>query len=160
MPDRISVTRRVAAPADLLFRIVSDPQGHVEIDGSGMLDAAPGAAPLTSVGETFDMDMDRTPLNDIPGLVKYQVRNTVTQFVPDRLFEWTIGPIAGPPFNHVYGWQLDPVSATETDVTNYCDWTNISDEMRSRREWPIVPVSMLEASVERLAQMAAERAGA
>jgi hypothetical protein len=60
------------------------------------------------VGETFDMDMDREPLGDIPHLKKYQVRNTVTR----------IGFGDHPPFGHVYGWSLDPVNETETDVTN------------------------------------------
>lgn len=120
-----------------------------------MLDAAPDARPLTAVGETFDMEMDRTPLNDIPGLVKYKVRNTVTQIVPDQLVEWTIGAVDQPPLGHVYGWQLDAVSDTETDVTNYCDWTNITPELRSRRpDWPIVPVEMLEQSVAKLDEIA------
>ena len=97
------------------------------------------------------MHMDRTPLNDIPGLVKYSVRNTVTQIDPDRLVEWTIGAPDQPPLGHVYGWQLDPVNEHETDVTNYCDWTNITDELRARgRTWPIVPVEMLEESVAKL----------
>lgn len=152
--ERVSVTRRIAASAGEIFRIVADPAGHVRIDGSGMLEAAPDAQPLSAVGETFDMQMDRTPLNDIPGLVKYSVRNTVTQFVPDRLVEWTIGTIDQPPLGHVYGWQLDPVSDGETDVTNYCDWTNITDELRARnRTWPIVPVAMLEASVAKLERL-------
>ena len=135
-PDRMSATRRIAAPASTLFHIVSSPAGHVQIDGSGMLEAAPDAKPLTAVGDTFDMDMDRTPLNDIPGLVKYKVRNTVTQFVPDRLIEWTVGSADRPPLGHVYGWQIEPVSDTECDVTNYCDWTAISPETRDRRPWP------------------------
>jgi len=152
--DRVSATRRINAPASVLYGIVSDPAGHVRIDGSGMLETAPDARPLTAAGDTFDMHMDRTPLNDIPGLVKYTVRNTVTQIVPDRLVEWTLGAIDQPPFGHVYGWQLDPVSDDVTDVTNYCDWTNISDELRARREWPIVPVSMLEESVAKLERIA------
>jgi hypothetical protein len=155
--ERVSATRRIGAPAAAIYRIVSDPAGHVRIDGSGMLDAAPDAQPLTAVGETFDMNMDRTPLNDIPGLVKYTVRNTVTQIEPDRLVEWTIGGVDQPPLGHVYGWQLDPVSDTETDVTNYCDWTNITPELRARRpDWPIVPVSMLEESVAKLERLATE----
>ena len=77
----------------------------------------------------------------------------VTQIVPDRLFERGIGGIGTPPIGHVYGWQLEPVSETETDVTNYCDWTNIGDEIRARRTWPIVPVHMLEQSVEKLEQI-------
>lgn len=149
--ERVSVTRRIAAPAAAIYAIVSDPAGHVRIDGSGMLDAAADAKPLTAVGETFDIHMDRTPLNDIPGLVKYSVRNTVTKIEPGHLVEWTIGAIDQPPLGHVYGWQLDPVSDTETDVTNYCDWTDIVQALRDAgRTWPIVPVEMLEESVAKL----------
>jgi hypothetical protein len=146
----VSATRRIAAPASRLFPIVATPSGQVAIDGSGMLDAAPDDRPLTTVGETFDMDMDREPLGDIPGLTKYQVRNTVTRITPDRLIEWTVGFGDHPPFGHVYGWALDPVSETETDVTNYCDWSNATDEMRAGVSWPVVPVAMLEQSVENL----------
>lgn len=155
--ERVSVTRRIAAPADAIYAIVSDPEGHVRIDGSGMLEAAADARPLTEVGQTFDIHMDRTPLNDIPGLVKYSVRNHVTRLEPGRLVEWTIGAVDQPPLGHVYGWQLDPVSATETDVTNYCDWTNIVPALRAAgREWPIVPVSMLEQTMDSLAKVVAE----
>ncbi len=152
--DRVSVTRRVAAPADHLFRLVSDPSAQVAIDGSGMLVAAPDAVPLTTIGETFDMDMDREPLGDIPNLKEYQVRNTVTNIIPGRLVEWTVGFGDHPPFGHVYGWELEPVTDNETDVTNYCDWTNISDEMRSGVTWPVVPVAMLEQSVDNLERLA------
>lgn len=149
--QRVSATRRIRASAHALFEIVASPEGHVRIDGSGMLDAAPDARPLTAPGDVFDMEMDRTPLGDIPGLVKYTVRNTVTQLVPDQLVEWTIGGVDQPPFGHVYGWRLDAVSDAETDVTNYCDWTNITPELRARRpDWPIVPVEMLEQSLANL----------
>jgi hypothetical protein len=154
--ERISATRRIAAPASKIFQIVSSPDGHIQIDGSGMLEASPGAKPLTAVGDTFDMDMDRTPLNDIPNLVKYNVRNTVTQFVPDRLIEWTVGSADRPPLGHVYGWQIEPVSDTESEVTNYCDWTAISQETKDRRPWPVVPVEMLEKSVDNLDRIATQ----
>jgi hypothetical protein len=153
--QRVSASRCIQASAHALFEIVSSPEGHVRIDGSGMLQAAPDARPLAAVGDVFDMEMDRTPLNDIPGLVKYKVRNTVTQIVRDQLVEWTIGGIDQPPFGHVYGWRLDAVSDSETNVTNYCDWTNITPELRARRpDWPIVPVEMLEQSVAKLDEIA------
>jgi hypothetical protein len=155
-PDRVSASRRIAAPASKLFQIVSSPSGQVAIDGSGMLEAAPDDRPLTKVGETFDMDMDRAPLGDIPNLTKYQVRNTVTQIVPDHLIEWTVGTGDKPPFGHTYGWILDSVSQTETDVTNYCDWSNATEEFRSHMNWPVVPVAMLEKSVENLDRVATE----
>jgi hypothetical protein len=151
---RVAATRRITAPASTIFAIVSDPVGHVDIDGSGMLEAAPDARKLTEVGQTFEMDMDRRPLGDIPNMGKYQVRNTVTQITPDRLFEWGVGTIDRPMFGHVYGWQIDPVGDDECDVTNYCDWTNIPEEMLSAREWPIVPLSMMEKSVENLERIA------
>jgi hypothetical protein len=100
------------------------------------------------------MDMDRAPLGDIPGMGKYKVRNVVTQVVPDRLFEWGVGGVDQPPLGHVYGWQLDPVSDTETDVTNYCDWSDATEGMRSGVAWPVVPVGMLEQSVENLDRLA------
>jgi hypothetical protein len=152
-PDRVSATRRIAAPASLLFQIVARPSGQVAIDGSGMLDAAPSDRLLTTVGETFDMDMDREPLGDIPNLTKYQVRNTVTRITPDRLVEWTVGFGDHPPFGHVYGWALEPVGENETDVTNYCDWSDAAEEMRTGVTWPVVPVAMLEQSVEKLDRM-------
>lgn len=156
--QRVSASRRIASPAAAIWAIVSDPEGHVRIDGSGMLDAAADALVITEVGQTFDMHMDRTPLGDIPGLTKYSVRNTVTQVVPERLVEWTIGGIDQPPLGHVYGWVLEPVDDTTTDVTNYCDWTHITPELRARRpDWPIVPVSMLEESVGALERLVTDR---
>lgn len=152
--ERVSVSRRIGAPAAAIYALVSDPAGHVAIDGSGMLEAAPDATPITAVGDTFDIAMDRTPLNDIPGLVKYSVRNTVTQLEPGRLIEWTIGAVDQPPLGHVYGWLLDAVDENTTDVTNYCDWTNIIDGLRAAgRTWPIVPVEMLEASLDKLERL-------
>jgi hypothetical protein len=156
--DRITTSRRISAPAAVIFGIVADPKGHAEIDGSGMIDAAVDARPITSAGDTFDMDMDRTPLNDIPGLVKYKVRNIVTRFRSGQLVEWTVGGVDMPPVNHVYGWLLDPVSDDQTDVYHYCDWTNISDKMRTERSWPIVPIHMLETSIANLERIAEQRA--
>ncbi len=153
-PDRVSATRRIGAPAGRLPRIVATPSGQVATDGSGMLEAAPDDRPLTRTGETFDMDMDRQPLGDIPNLTKCRVRNTVTRLTPDRLVEWTVGFGDHPPFGHVYGWVLDPVGEAETDLTNYCDWSNASEEMRSGVTWPVVPVAMLEQTVANLDRMA------
>jgi len=156
--DRVEVSRRIAAPSGAIFALVSDPAGQVAIDGSGMLQAALDARPLTAVGDTFDIAMDRTPLDDIPGLVKYSVRNTVTKLEPGRLIEWTIGVPGGPPFGHVYGWQLSPVDDRHTDVVNYCDWSNITDALRAAgRVWPIVPVAMLEQSIAKLERLVTER---
>jgi hypothetical protein len=66
--DRVAITRRIGASAHAIFLILSDPARHVDIDGTGMLQGAPDARALTGVGQTFDMDMDRRPLGDIPNM--------------------------------------------------------------------------------------------
>jgi uncharacterized protein YndB with AHSA1/START domain len=154
MPElqQIAAQRRIAAPAADIFRVITDPRRHVDIDGSGMLLSAPDARPVERVGDTFEMNMDREPLGDIP-IGKYQVLNTVTKFVPDEELAWTIGAAGRTPLGHVYGYRLVPVNAAETEVTSYCDWSAISDKWRERVTWPVVPVSMLEQSLENLNQI-------
>jgi Polyketide cyclase / dehydrase and lipid transport len=152
--DRVSATRRVAASAHAIFLLVTDPARHVDIDGSGMLQVAPDARPLTEVGQTFDMDMDRRPLGDIPHMTEYKVRCTVTQLIPDRLIEWTVRAVGKPPAGHVYGWQIQPLTGGECLVSNYCDWSAISDELRARFRWPVVPADRLQRSVENLDRLA------
>ena len=48
------------------------------------------------------------------------------------------------------------MSDTECDVTNYCDWTGVSQQRREQRPWPVVPVHMLEKSVENLERIATQ----
>ncbi|MCW2522403.1 MAG: hypothetical protein JWO63_738 [Frankiales bacterium] len=151
--DRISARRRVAAPAAVIFAIVASPQGHVDIDGSGMLIAAPDAAPLTAVGDTFAIHMDRRPLGDVPDMAEYDVQNTVSQIEPNALFEWTPGMAGRNPVGHRYGYALTPVSDQETDVESYCDWSALSDKWRARVSWPVVPVSALQKSLDNLARI-------
>ena len=150
--SRLELTRAINAPAAAIFAVVTDPAGHVNIDGSGMLVAAQSSSRLTGVGDSFVMNMDREPLGDIP-LGKYQVRNTVTAFVPDELFEWNVGGVDQPPFGYVYGYRLDAKSEGATVVTLYVDWAGVrAGSIRER--FPIVPAHMLEKSLDNLARIA------
>jgi hypothetical protein len=155
-PDRVEVSGRIAAPAHTIFLVVSDPRRHVELDGSAMLQAA-DAGPLTAVGQTFDMDMDRRPLGDIPNVAECKVRCTVTQLVADRLIEWTVRAVGKPPGGHLWGWKVEPVGDGECLVTNYCDWTNVGDELRASFVWPVVPADRLEKSLDNLTRLVVQR---
>ncbi len=150
--ERIAASRTVHATPAEVFRIVTDPAMHVEIDGSGMLEAAPGAKRLEAPGDTFVMDMDRESLGDQP-MGKYKSVNTVTRFEPDQLLEWNVGLPDQGPFGHVYGWEITAVGPGETTVTNYCAWPDIPDSPRPH--FPIVPLSMLQQSVDNLAGLVA-----
>ena len=124
-----------------------------------MRQAAPGARPLTAVGQTFDMDMDRRPLGDIPDMAEYKVRCTVTRLIPDRLVEWTVRAVGKPPAGHVWGWRIEPLTDGACLVSNYCDWTGISGDLRARFRWPVVPVDRLQRSVGNLERLATRVVG-
>jgi len=154
-PERVELTRRIPASASRIFTVIADPHGHVAVDGSGMLVAAPDARIITAVGDTFLIDMDREPLGDVP-MGKYQVENLVTAFQQDRELAWAPGRAGSKPFGHIYGVQLTPVSDSETEVLHYCDWSGIQEKFKARGQgiWPVVPVDMLVKTLENLDRVA------
>src|SRR5512142_645391 len=87
--ERLEVQRTIPAEPGAIFEILCDPQGHVSIDSSGMLLDATGD-PVTAVGDSFVVHMDREALNDYPEMGRYDVTVTITRFVPDREIAWTI----------------------------------------------------------------------
>ena len=56
---QVEVSRRIEAPAALIFRILANPQRHVDFDGSGMLRGAVLDRSISDVGDTFTMKMHR-----------------------------------------------------------------------------------------------------
>ncbi len=147
--ERMEVERTITADAATIFRVLSDPQGHVTIDSSGMLMDATGD-PVTAVGDSFVVHMDREALNDYPmGL--YDVTVNITTFVPDREIAWTIEGQIKPQIGHVYGYRLEPTDDT-TLVTSYYDWSNIDDAWKEAAIFPIIPESALRATLGILAR--------
>src|SRR5277367_4547900 len=106
MPERMEVQRAVAATPGEIFAVLSDPQGHVAIDSSGMLMSATGD-PVGKAGATFVVHMDREALNDYP-LGLYDVTVEIVAFEKDREIAWTVhGQLD---LGHVYGYQLEPIA--------------------------------------------------
>jgi hypothetical protein len=154
--ERLEVERTIKAePADI-FRVLSDPQGHVSIDSSGMLMDATGE-PVTAVGDSFVVHMDREALNDFPmGL--YDVTVVITKFVPDREIAWTIEGVMKPPIGHVYGYTLAPTD-DGTLVTSYYDWSTIDPAYKGAGIFPIIPEAALSATLGILARTVARNTG-
>jgi hypothetical protein len=142
--DRIEVQRTIRAKAADIFRVLSDPNGHVTIDSSGMLMSAEGG-PVTGVGDTFTIHMDREALNDYP-LGLYDVVVTITEFIKDREIAWSIAGLVRPSIGHVYGYRLEPLEDA-TLVTSYYDWSNISQEWRDAGIFPVISEGALRATL-------------
>jgi uncharacterized protein YndB with AHSA1/START domain len=148
--ERIEVERKITAAPERIFAVVSDPQGHVLIDSSGMLQAAEGQ-PARQVDDTFLVHMDREALGDVP-LGKYDVTIKITRYEQDAHIEWTItSPRIDPPIGHVYGYQLTPIEGG-TAVTSYYDWSAINDDWRARGIFPVISEGALRATLGILAR--------
>lgn len=149
---RLEVQRTIPADPATIFRLLSDPQGHVAIDSSGMLLDATGD-PVTAVGDTFVVHMDREALNDFP-LGRYDVTVSITALVPDREIAWTIFGQIEPPLGHIYGYTLEPVD-DGTLVTSYYDWSDIDEVWREAGIFPILSEGALRATLGILARTVA-----
>jgi hypothetical protein len=145
MTDRIEVARTIAAPAADIFAVLCDPQGHVAIDSSGMLQDADGD-PVSAVGDEFVVHMDREALNDFPELGRYDVTVRITEFEPDRLIAWTILGQIKPHIGHVYGYRLEPVP-DGTLVTSFYDWSQISQQWRDAGIFPVISEGALRGTL-------------
>jgi hypothetical protein len=142
--DRMEVKRTIRADPAAVFRVLCDPQGHVTIDSSGMLQDATGK-PVTAAGDTFVVHMDREALNDYP-MGKYDVTVTICEFDKDRLIGWTILGQIRPQIGHIYGYRLEPADGG-TLVTSFYDWSDIDPKWRDANIFPVVPESALRATL-------------
>jgi hypothetical protein len=150
--ERFEVQRTIPAEPATIFQLLCDPQGHVAIDSSGMLMDATGE-PVTAVGDSFVVHMDREALNDYP-LGLYDVTVTITTFVPDREIAWTIAGVVRPPIGHIYGYTLEPVDGG-TLATSYYDWSSIDPVWKERGIFPILSEGALRATLGILARTVA-----
>jgi hypothetical protein len=142
--DRIEVTRTIEAEPSAVFRVLCDPQGHVAIDSSGMLQSADGE-PVSAMGDSFVVHMDREALNDYP-LGRYDVTVTISAFVPDREIAWKVLGQIRPQIGHVYGYRLEPADGG-TLVTSYYDWSDIDQTWRDAGIFPVISEGALRATL-------------
>jgi hypothetical protein len=154
--ERIEVPRLIAAEPATIFAALCDPNGHVAIDSSGMLQSASGE-PVTKVGDTFVVHMDRESLNDYP-LGRYDVTIKIETFERDREIAWSVLGQIRPQIGHIYGYRLEP-SENGTLVTSYYDWSSIDPVWREAGIFPVISEGALRATLGILARTVAASAG-
>jgi uncharacterized protein YndB with AHSA1/START domain len=163
---RLVVTGTADAPPEAVFAVLADPARHTEIDGSSMCQGC-STGPITGVGQSFVMDMYREALG------KYQTRNEVVAFEPDRRIAWRVSPetsspeidgLLGDPSNpdriqpggHTFAWELEPTGDGQTKVTHTYDWSTLTDE-RFGAFCPFITAEEMSSTLSALG--AAARAG-
>lgn len=148
--ERFEVSREIAAPPTRIFGLLCDPDGHVAIDSSGMLQSADGEQ-VRAAGDSFTVHMDREALGDLP-MGRYDVTVEITRYEQDTLIEWTpTSPDFQPSVNHHFGYRLRP-TANGTEVTSYYDWSRIHERYRAAGVFPILQESALRATLGILAR--------
>lgn len=150
-PTRLESARVIAAPASAIFALLCDPQGHVTIDSSGMLQDADGD-PVRACGDSFVIHMDRESLNDYPDMGRYDVTVTIRDFEADRLISWGVLGPSRPQIGHVFGYRLEPVEARDeqpagTLVTSSYDWSDIHPDWRALGIFPVLSESALRSTL-------------
>jgi uncharacterized protein YndB with AHSA1/START domain len=115
---KISRAVEVQAPATEVFDLVADPHRHGELDGSGtVLDTVQGPRRL-SRDARFSVRMKQYG-------VPYRITSRVTDFDDGRVVEWRH------PMGHRWRWELTPLSAGRTRVTETFDYSQV-DSLRAK----------------------------
>jgi hypothetical protein len=146
--ERIEVQRHINAEPATIFRLLCDPEGHVAIDSSGMLQSATGD-PVTKVGDSFVIHMDRESLNDFPELGRYDVTILIRTFEPDREIAWYVQGRLD--LKHFYGYRIEPSDGGSL-VTSYYDWSDIDESWRDADIFPVIGEGALRATLGILAR--------
>jgi uncharacterized protein YndB with AHSA1/START domain len=151
---RVSVTRRIDAPASTVFDWLVDPARHPSFDGSGMLRDGAANDVVSAAGDIFVMKMHNDEMGD------YEMRNHVVEYEVNRRIEWEpvmsaasraedradIGNRAG----HRWGYELEPDGPDCTIVTAIFDWTQAAEWLRTVIDDGTRWIEWMSLSLERL----------
>lgn len=144
--DQLTARRFIEAEPAAVFAVLRDPEGHVDIDASGMLQAAEGDE-VGAVGDRFTVHMDREAKGDLP-MGRYDVEVVIDRYETDREIAWWINGTVKPPIGHTYGYLLEPGEVDGrpgTWVTSVYDWSAVGDDWRPI--FPVVGQSELRATL-------------
>ena len=144
---RITVQRTIDAPTQVVFDVLSNPQRHPELDGSGFVLSDEKSDRITGTGDVFRMNMSGAHMGG-----DYQTDNTVTGYDANHLLAWQTAPADTEPPGWEWTWQLAAQGPEATEVTLSYDWSKVTDpQLLEKISFPLVPQSALEDSLARLA---------
>lgn len=159
--ELVRVSRRITAPAAVIFRILADPGMHTALDGTGMLRGAVTADRISGTGEVFVMKMYYVAHGD------YEMNNHVVEFEPDRRIGWEPKAGRGHPdtepgsteparWGHRWSFELAPDGPDATVVTEIYDCSRAPAEARSGMDGGRIWIDGMTTTLERLAVLSAD----
>jgi uncharacterized protein YndB with AHSA1/START domain len=150
----VAVSRRIAAPAQDIFRILADPRRHVELDGSGMVRGSESDI-VSGVGDVFVMKMYYVVLGD------YEMNNHVVEYEPDRRIGWAPAAGRGHPdessadarWGHRWTYELVPDGPDATIVTESYDCSAVPADQQASLDEGRIWLDSMTRTLERLDQV-------
>lgn len=147
----ITVNRFIDASAQDLFAVLSNPERHAELDGSGFVVSDEKTDRITESGQVFRMNMTGPHMGG-----DYQTDNTVTGYDKNHLLAWATAPADSEPPGWEWVWELEAQGPDATDVRLTYSWDKVSDQdLLAKLHFPLVARSQLEDSLGNLASAVA-----
>jgi len=158
----VTVSRRIAAPADVIFSILADPGRHRELDGSAMLRGVVSGATLRGVGDVFVMNMFFDELGS------YQMINHVVEYEQNRRIGWEPEAGRGHPnaepgaerparWGQRWSFELTSDGHDATVVTEIFDCSQVPEDQRADIDYGNIWVDGMQQTLERLDALCARQ---
>ncbi len=144
---KVTVERTITAPVDAVFDILSNPERHPVLDGSGFVRSVDHADRIQKVGEVFTMNMQGDHMGG-----EYKTDNHVTGYAKDKLLAWKTAPAGTEPPGWEWLWELEAQGPGETLVRHTYDWSKVTDKkLLEKVKFPLVTEDQLDDTLSRLA---------
>jgi uncharacterized protein YndB with AHSA1/START domain len=145
---QITVQRTIPASTDEVFEVLSNPQRHQDLDGSGFIVNSSDADRIQQVGDVFTVDMQGDHMGG-----EYRTDNHVTGYSRNQLLAWQTAPAGQEPPGWQWVWELEPEGSDATTVRHTYDWSKVTDQaLLDKGLFPLVSQAQLEDTLTRLDQ--------
>ncbi|MEI2775735.1 MAG: polyketide cyclase [Tetrasphaera sp.] len=143
---KVTVERLIPASTADIFDVLSNPQRHLELDGSGFIRSDQGAQRIKAVGDVFTMNMEGDHMGG-----EYQTDNHVTGYAENALLAWQTAPAGTQPPGWEWVWELAAQGPDSTLVRHTYDWSKVTDkDLLAKVKFPLVTEAQLEDTLVKL----------
>lgn len=143
---KVTVERVIPASTAAIFDVLSNPERHVALDGSGFIRSTQGAQRIKAVGDVFTMNMDGPHMGG-----EYQTDNHVTGYADNALLAWQTAPAGTEPPGWEWVWELTAQGPDSTLVRHTYDWSKVTDKaLLAKVKFPLVTQDQLDDTLVKL----------